>query len=67
MDQEQTKEVKQRIMVGWLRRSLQGHVNSEILANLSDEDLIRHYQADTQRKIELLQARAGGTRIKIRL
>jgi hypothetical protein len=67
MDQERNKEMKQRIMAGWLRKSLQGRVNSEILANLSDEDLIRQYLADKERKIELLQAKAAGIRVKMRL
>lgn len=44
--------MKERVLAGWLRRRMQGTVPAELLATISDEDLIRQYQRHHEQKLE---------------
>jgi hypothetical protein len=57
----------QKELATWLRRRLEGHAPAEILAQISDTDLVRQYEEDKARKVKMIQGKATEGKIKVRI
>ncbi|MGA7177943.1 MAG: hypothetical protein WBX13_19645 [Candidatus Acidiferrales bacterium] len=49
--------IKTRTRARWLRHRLEGKVPSEILAAMTDEELIEQYEAEQRGKLDRLRAK----------
>ena len=56
--------VKTRARARWLRHRLEGKVPSEILAAMTDEELIEQYEAEQRGKLDRLRAKHAPTEKK---
>jgi hypothetical protein len=63
----ESQQRSQKQLATWLRRRFEGRVPAEILARLSDEDLCRQYEEDKARKVKMIEEKAAGQKIRVRL
>jgi hypothetical protein len=61
----ENEQRSQKQLANWLRRKFEGQVPADILANLSDENLIRQYKEDKSRKIQMMEKKKAGGKIKV--
>jgi hypothetical protein len=59
MENEQ-EQLSKKQLAAWLRRRFEGRCPRDILANLSDDQLIEMYKKNSSEKVKLISEKAAG-------